>query len=230
MAAAGVGTCLAAIVSAWLRRRLGFGTCWLAAMSLCGAAGVVLALNRDVIVMGAAVLVFWFGLMLAAVCSMSLRQLVTPDVLLGRVTAAFWTTHYSLAPLGAADRGEGGDAGHRQVDDRDGEQRAGRAGHLPGGGRRRRLHPDPRPEPRGPPGRRGDLTARGPAEARPRPGRGARTDENHSVPAVRLSNGRTRGPVDHGKIEGAYPGGLGDSLRPPISPVVWSFADAHRNP
>lgn len=33
---------------------------------------------------------------------MSLRQLVTPDALLGRVTAAFWTIHYSLAPLGAA--------------------------------------------------------------------------------------------------------------------------------
>lgn len=102
MAAAGAGTCLAAAMSAWLRRRFGFGACWLTAMSLCGAAGVALALNRDVIVMGAAAFVFWFGLMLAAVCSMSLRQQVTPDPLLGRVTAAFWTIHYSLAPLGAA--------------------------------------------------------------------------------------------------------------------------------
>lgn len=102
MAAAGAGTCLAAVMSAWLRRRFGFGACWLTAMSLCGAAGVALALNRDVIVIGAAAFVFWFGLMLAAVSSMSLRQLVTPDPLLGRVTAAFWTIHYSLAPLGAA--------------------------------------------------------------------------------------------------------------------------------
>lgn len=102
MAAAGVGTCLAAVLSARLRRTFGFGACWITAMTLCGLAGVALALCRDAVVMGAAVFVFWFGLMLAAVCSMSLRQLVTPDPLLGRVTAAFWTIHYSLAPLGAA--------------------------------------------------------------------------------------------------------------------------------
>ncbi|MFI9485190.1 MFS transporter [Promicromonospora sp. NPDC052451] len=102
MAAAGVGTCVAAALSAWLRRRLGFGALWLGAMTLCGAAAGVLALGQHVLVIGAAVLGFWFGLMLAAVSSMSLRQMVTPDALLGRVTAAFWTIHYSLAPLGAA--------------------------------------------------------------------------------------------------------------------------------
>lgn len=102
MAAAGVGTCVAATMSAWLRRKLGFGALWLGAMTLCGAAAAVLALSQDALVIGAAVLAFWFGLMLAAVSSMSLRQMVTPDALLGRVTAAFWTIHHSLAPLGAA--------------------------------------------------------------------------------------------------------------------------------
>ena len=38
----------------------------------------------------------------AGIASMSLRQEVTPDHLLGRVTAAFWTIHFSLGPLGAA--------------------------------------------------------------------------------------------------------------------------------
>jgi hypothetical protein len=33
---------------------------------------------------------------------MSLRQEITPDHLLGRVTSAFWSTHYSLGPVGAA--------------------------------------------------------------------------------------------------------------------------------
>ena len=33
---------------------------------------------------------------------MSVRQELTPDKLLGRVTSAFWTIHYSAAPLGAA--------------------------------------------------------------------------------------------------------------------------------
>ena len=32
----------------------------------------------------------------------SLRQQVTPDHLLGRVTSAFWTVHFSLGPVGAA--------------------------------------------------------------------------------------------------------------------------------
>ena len=38
----------------------------------------------------------------AGICSMSLRQQVTPDHLLGRVTAAFWTIHFSLGPVGVA--------------------------------------------------------------------------------------------------------------------------------
>jgi len=32
---------------------------------------------------------------------MSMRQEVTPNHLLGRVTAAFWTIHFSLGPVGA---------------------------------------------------------------------------------------------------------------------------------
>jgi ABC-type amino acid transport system permease subunit len=35
------------------------------------------------------------------VCSMSLRQEVTPDHLLGRVTSAFWTIHGAPGPVGA---------------------------------------------------------------------------------------------------------------------------------
>jgi hypothetical protein len=38
----------------------------------------------------------------AGICSMSLRQQVTPDYLLGRVTSAFWTIHYAGGPAGAA--------------------------------------------------------------------------------------------------------------------------------
>ncbi|GIJ09034.1 hypothetical protein ACFFMR_12240 [Micromonospora andamanensis] len=38
----------------------------------------------------------------AAICSLSLRQEVTPNRLLGRVTSVFWATHYALGPVGAA--------------------------------------------------------------------------------------------------------------------------------
>lgn len=37
-----------------------------------------------------------------AICSLSLRQEVTPNHLLGRVTSVFWATHYAFGPLGAA--------------------------------------------------------------------------------------------------------------------------------
>jgi hypothetical protein len=38
----------------------------------------------------------------AGIASMSLRQQITPSRLLGRVTAAFWTLHSALGPIGAA--------------------------------------------------------------------------------------------------------------------------------
>ncbi|MFF8972873.1 hypothetical protein [Streptomyces sp. NPDC014995] len=38
----------------------------------------------------------------AGTCSLSLRQEVTPEPLLGRVTSAFWTLQYAAAPVGAA--------------------------------------------------------------------------------------------------------------------------------
>jgi sugar phosphate permease len=46
-----------------------------------------------------AVYVFCQGV--AGTCSMSLRQQVTPDELLGRVTSAFWTLHFLPGPAGA---------------------------------------------------------------------------------------------------------------------------------
>jgi hypothetical protein len=60
-------------------------------------AGVV----ENVVVVGGMVLAYSLGVALAGLCSMSLRQEVTPDHLLGRVTAAFWTMHNVLAPIGA---------------------------------------------------------------------------------------------------------------------------------
>lgn len=38
----------------------------------------------------------------AGIGSMSLRQQLTPDYLLGRVTAACWTIHFAPGPAGAA--------------------------------------------------------------------------------------------------------------------------------
>ncbi|MEW2624632.1 MFS transporter [Streptomyces sp. NPDC048106] len=102
LALAGLGTCVAAAATARLRRSWGFGPCWLGAMSLCSVAVLALGGTGRVSVAAVTICLYSFGMGLAGVCSMSLRQQVTPDHLLGRVTSAFWTIHGSLAPLGAA--------------------------------------------------------------------------------------------------------------------------------
>jgi MFS family permease len=99
---AGVGTCIAAAATASLRRSWGFGRCWLGSFALVSAAVLVLGLSDSLSVAAVTICLYSFGMALAGVCSMSLRQQVTPDHLLGRVTSAFWTIHSSLAPLGAA--------------------------------------------------------------------------------------------------------------------------------
>ncbi len=99
---AGVGTVISALLLPRLRRTLGFGPCWIGSFVLCAAAVAVLAFAGSVAVAAAVAPVFFFGLALAGISGMTLRQTITPDHLLGRVTAAFWTIHGSLGPIGAA--------------------------------------------------------------------------------------------------------------------------------
>ncbi|MFI0773838.1 MFS transporter [Streptomyces sp. NPDC021212] len=102
MGVAGAGTVLAAVLLPVLRRTWGFGVCWLGSYTLCGLALGMLSRSTTVWGTTVAVLCYQFGMALAGISSMSLRQAVTPDHLLGRVTSAFWTLHNALAPLGAA--------------------------------------------------------------------------------------------------------------------------------
>jgi len=102
LALAGLGTVLGAAMTARMRRWLGFGACWLGSCVLIGAAIAVLGTTAHVEVAAGSALVYSAGMALAGICSMSLRQVITPDRLLGRVTAAFWTLHSALGPIGAA--------------------------------------------------------------------------------------------------------------------------------
>jgi MFS family permease len=99
---AGAGTVVAAVLTAALRRRLGFGRCWLGSYVLCGCAVAAIGVASSVQLVAVMVFAYSFGMGLAGICSMSLRQIVTPDHMLGRVTSAFWTLHGALAPAGAA--------------------------------------------------------------------------------------------------------------------------------
>ena len=102
LAVAALGTVAGALTVAPLRRRLSFGTTWTVAVLLSALA--IAALGATGSVPPTAVLAAFYlaCASVAGIASMSLRQQVTPDRLLGRVTAAFWTIHFSLGPLGAA--------------------------------------------------------------------------------------------------------------------------------
>ena len=101
LAVAAAGTILAGATVAWLRRRLGFGTCWIGAYAIGALAIAGVGLTGAVVAVAALVAVFVFCQGVAGTCSVSLRQAVTPDHLLGRVTSAFWTLHYLPGPVGA---------------------------------------------------------------------------------------------------------------------------------
>ncbi|MFF5955936.1 MFS transporter [Streptomyces luteogriseus] len=102
MAAGALGTIAGALLVAGVRRRLGFGPTWTCSVAGCGLAFAGLGWARDVPVVAALSAVFLACAAMGGTCSMSLRQEVTPEHLLGRVTSAFWTLHYAAAPVGAA--------------------------------------------------------------------------------------------------------------------------------
>ncbi|HEX5598959.1 MAG TPA: MFS transporter, partial [Micromonosporaceae bacterium] len=102
MAIGATGTIIGALVVAAVRRRIGFGAAWIGAHTVYGVAIASLGLARSVPAVAGLVAVYLCCVSIASICSMSLRQEVTPDHLLGRVTSAFWTLHLSLGPVGAA--------------------------------------------------------------------------------------------------------------------------------
>jgi MFS family permease len=97
-----IGTFAASALVARVRDRLGFGGSWIGAYTLAGVAVGCLAITTSVPVIAALGALVLFCTGTAGICSMSLRQEVTPGHLLGRVTSAFWTIHSALGPLGAA--------------------------------------------------------------------------------------------------------------------------------
>jgi MFS family permease len=97
-----VGAALGGLVAAPSRRRFGFGVSFLGASVLQGLAIAGMGLSwASSVAVGCAAL--WSaGMTVRGVVTMSLRQQITPDHLLGRVTATFWTLGFASAPLGAA--------------------------------------------------------------------------------------------------------------------------------
>ncbi|SNS43338.1 Predicted arabinose efflux permease, MFS family [Streptosporangium subroseum] len=102
LAVAAVGTIAGSLLVAPIRRKLGFGTAWIGGIAVGGLAITGIGVSGDIPVIAALMAVYLACVSVGGICSMSLRQQVTPDHLLGRVTSAFWTIHFSLGPVGAA--------------------------------------------------------------------------------------------------------------------------------
>ncbi|HUS68562.1 MAG TPA: MFS transporter [Kofleriaceae bacterium] len=99
---ASVGGILAAVAGPILRRRLGFGACFLGGTALHGAALGAVGAAGGLVGIAPAVMTSTFADVVKGLSSMSLRQQLTPDHLLGRVTAAYWLFTRVLVPVGAA--------------------------------------------------------------------------------------------------------------------------------
>ncbi|MEV6021914.1 MFS transporter [Streptomyces sp. NPDC052036] len=102
LAVGALGTIAGSLSVARVRRGLGFGPTWIGAVAVCGLALGAVGWARAVPAVALLTAAFFGAAATAGTCSMSLRQEVTPQHLLGRVTSTFWTIHYAAAPVGAA--------------------------------------------------------------------------------------------------------------------------------
>jgi MFS family permease len=99
---AALGTIIGALLASPLRKRFGFGVTWLAAGVVQGAFVAAMGFAGTPLAIALLSCVFGVTMMVRNVSTMSLRQEITPDHLLGRVTSAFWTLITAPAPIGAA--------------------------------------------------------------------------------------------------------------------------------
>lgn len=101
-AVAALGALAAAAASAPLRARFGFATCWIGAGLLMGASVTLLGQTHHLATLALLTACVGFAEAIRGINTMTLRQEITPDALLGRVTAAFWTVLTFPAAVGAA--------------------------------------------------------------------------------------------------------------------------------
>jgi MFS family permease len=97
-----VGAVVGALMASSLRRRFGFKRCFVGATMTQGISILAMGIGGQVLVLGVGAAAWTAGMTLRGVVTQTLRQELTPELLLGRVTAAFWTLAAVLAPLGAA--------------------------------------------------------------------------------------------------------------------------------
>lgn len=98
---ASIGTMLSGLLTPRLRRSFGFGVCLIGGFVLEGLAMISLGVSASIALLAGVWAIAAFGSSTRGIVTMTLRQELTPDHLLGRVTAAFWTVFQVPGPLGA---------------------------------------------------------------------------------------------------------------------------------
>jgi MFS family permease len=99
---AALGGVLGGVLAPLLRRRLGFGACFIGGMCIECTAIALIGLAPTVPLIAGLAAGMAFANTVKLINSMSLRQEITPDHLLGRVTSAFWILIRVPRPIGAA--------------------------------------------------------------------------------------------------------------------------------
>jgi MFS family permease len=100
-ALAALGAVLGAWAAPWMRARWGFAACWLSAGLLMGAALLCFGAAGSLAMVSGIAVAVAFGETVRGINTMTVRQEITPDRLLGRVTASFWTLLTVPAAVGA---------------------------------------------------------------------------------------------------------------------------------
>jgi len=100
-AIAAAASVVAAAMTSRLRARIRFHRLWVVAVALQGSALVLAGQARSLTLLAVAAAVYMAALMTLMICQASLRQELTPEGLLGRVTSAYLVAIALPAPLGA---------------------------------------------------------------------------------------------------------------------------------
>lgn len=98
---AALGGVLGGVLAPMLRRRFGFGVCFIGGMAVECVAIALIGVAPTVPLIAGLAAGMGFANTVKLINSMSLRQEITPDHLLGRVTSAFWILIRVPRPIGA---------------------------------------------------------------------------------------------------------------------------------
>jgi MFS family permease len=97
---AAVGAVLGAVGAARLRRRAGFGACFLGGTAVQAAGLMLIGLVPKAAATAIGALLWSGGMLVRAIPSTSLRQTLTPHALLGRVISTFWALTFGASAVG----------------------------------------------------------------------------------------------------------------------------------